>query len=78
MQRNAAGQGEAPPTGRPPLTSTDPHCLQQGKGDMVTYWLEGTTGNQSKVVTTETATDGREASSSLPGFVDHHLDLKTA
>lgn len=53
---------------------------QQGKGDMVTYWLGGKTADDYKHVTMEmeTATESAEGYASLPGFVDNNLILNAA
>lgn len=83
VPRNAAGQGEVPPChlrgtlGGLHLLSPAP---QQGKGDMVTYWLGGKTTDDYKHVTMEreTATESGEGYSSLPGFVDNNLILNAA
>lgn len=55
-------------------------CLSKGKGDMVTYWLEGKRnhkdaspdGNASKQFTMETKLEG-EPFSLLPGFLNEDL-----
>lgn len=54
--------------------------LSQGKGDMVTYWLEAkkTSGFKgARCIAMETETEG-EAYSSLPGFLTDDLLLDTA
>lgn len=76
VPRNAAGQGEAPrhlrgTLGPPHLLSPAP---QQGKGDMVTYWLGGKTTDDSKHVAMEMepATESGEGYAPLPGSVDNN------
>ncbi|KAM7366688.1 hypothetical protein PAMP_016103 [Pampus punctatissimus] len=101
VQRDAAGQGE-PPASPFTLQFCPRSCpvtsgsvgLQQGKGDMVTYWLEGKKMSLvSKDVSTDTKatkhiamelekemeTDKeRELYSSMPGFLNHDSLLDPA
>ena len=74
----------------PPLLPPFPPSLPQGKGDMVTYWLEGKQASvsckdpyqdPSRVSSKKPAVvpdSDRELYSSMPGFLNHDLLLDPA
>lgn len=79
-------------TGSCPVNTLDLIHLFQGKGDMVTYWLEGKKTSlvskdiiadtkTAKLITTETEEEAekeRELYSSIPGYLNDDLLLDPA
>lgn len=72
------------PPQNPPEPPGNAACVPQGKGDMVTYWLDGkktsVTGKDSspddaKRIAMDTEREERELYASMPGFLNHDLLL---